>query len=57
MKKGGESAKSAKVKKDNPEQSQRFVETAKELESDESGKSFEKAIRAVSPKQKIKRDS
>lgn len=44
MKKAGESAKSAKVKKDNPEQSQRFVETAKELDVDESGKSFERAL-------------
>ena len=34
------------VKKDDKEQSRRFVETAKRLESDESGKSFEKAIKS-----------
>lgn len=36
-----------KVKKDNPEQSQQFVETAKALESDESGQSFNKAISKI----------
>jgi len=33
-------AKKKNVKKDDKEQSRRFVETAKALESDESGKSF-----------------
>lgn len=32
---------------DNPEQSQRFVETAKVLGSDESGKAFDRAIKVV----------
>lgn len=34
-------------KKDNPEQSQRFVETAKDVECDESGEVFEKFIGKV----------
>ena len=39
------------VEKDDKEQSQRFVETAKELEVDESGAKFEKAIKKIeSPK-------
>lgn len=32
------------------EQSARFIETARELESDESGKAFEKAIKQVAGK-------
>jgi len=37
-----------KKKKDNPvEQSQRFIETAKALECDESGEKFDSAISAV----------
>ena len=45
-----------RTKKKNPdpddkEQSQRFVETAKALESDESGKLFERALKSItSPK-------
>ena len=39
----------AKKPLDNPEQSQRFVETAKALGSDESGKSFERALKTVMP--------
>ncbi len=35
------------VAKDNPEQSQRFVETARELECDEGGVEFEKVIGAI----------
>ena len=38
------------VKPDDRGQSQRFVETAKKLEADESGKSFEKAMKAISPR-------
>lgn len=34
----------AKRKEDDSEQSKRFVETARALESDESGKQFEKAM-------------
>lgn len=34
-------------KKDNPEQSQRFVETAKALECDESDKAFERALQKL----------
>ena len=36
-----------KLKKDDPEQSQRFVETARKLEVDESGKSFERSVRDI----------
>ena len=39
--------KDKKPKPDDKEQSQRFVETAKQLESDESGKSFEKALENI----------
>lgn len=34
---------------DDPEQSKRFVEAAHELESDESGNSFEQALTIVKP--------
>jgi hypothetical protein len=47
MKKNGETSKRDKpkgVKKDDPAQSQRFVETARKLETDVSGKSFERAL-------------
>jgi len=37
-----------KPKQDNPEQSRRFVETARELEADESGETFERAVEALS---------
>lgn len=41
---------------DNPAQSRKFVESAKELGLDESGKAFEEAMRAVlKPKAKRKR--
>ena len=33
--------------KDDPEQSKRFVETAKELEADESKENFEKALKGI----------
>lgn len=36
-------------KRDDPEQSKRFEETARELEADESGKSFEDALGATLP--------
>ena len=42
--------------KDTPEaQSRRFVETAKALDVDESGKAFERALNIVIPKQKVVR--
>lgn len=53
--------KSAKRKPQKPpplledaEQFQRFVETAKKLSVDESGKSFESALKKIIPKQKPK---
>lgn len=36
-------------KRDDPEQSKRFEETAREVEADESGKDFQRAIKAVVP--------
>lgn len=39
-------------KKDNPEQSQRFVETAKALDADESGAAFERALETIKPVEK-----
>jgi hypothetical protein len=50
MKKNGASpsiAKKRKSKESQTEQSQRFVETAKALECDETGEAFEKAIGAT----------
>ena len=37
-------AKKQKRKKDDPQQSRRFVETARDLEADRTGKAFEKLI-------------
>jgi hypothetical protein len=45
-------AKKPKPKPDDKEQSQRFVETAKALEADESGKVFERAFKKVARPQK-----
>lgn len=36
-------------KQDDPEQSKRFIETARELETDESGEAFERTFRKVVP--------
>ncbi len=41
-----------RVKKDDPEQSKRFVETAKELDADKSGKKFDRAFKAINPTKK-----
>jgi hypothetical protein len=38
-----------KPKPDNPEQSRRFEEKARELGMDESGKRFEKAMSVIAP--------
>ena len=37
----------AKRKRDDPEQSKRFVKTARELESEETGKTFARAMASV----------
>lgn len=42
-------ATSKAVPKDQKAQSERFIETAREIRADESGKSFEKAFRKVVP--------
>lgn len=39
--------KDEKRKPDDPEQSKRFEETAKRLDTDESGKTFEKAMEVI----------
>jgi hypothetical protein len=39
-------------KPDNPEQSKRFIETAREIGTDESDESFKKAFDKVAPKPK-----
>jgi hypothetical protein len=42
-----------KKRRDTPEeQSQRFVETARELECDETGKTFERALKVIAPPKK-----
>ncbi len=43
-------ARKKSVKKDDKEQSQRFVETAKELGVDESGRSFSRAFKNITSK-------
>ena len=40
-------AKDENRKPDDPEQSKRFEETAKRLDTDESGKTFEKAMEVI----------
>ena len=42
-------AKKKRVKKDDKEQSRRFVETAKELGTDESGRSFSRVFKKITP--------
>jgi hypothetical protein len=42
---------------DDPEQSARFVETAKKVEADKTGEAFARALKQVIPKKKIKRRS
>jgi len=45
------------AKKDAYEQSKRFIDTAKALESDESGEAFERAFKAVVPPKDKKKKS
>lgn len=42
----------SKTQPDDPEQSKRFEETAKQLEADETGNAFERAVDAALPAQK-----
>jgi hypothetical protein len=46
-----------KAKPDDPKQSERFVEDAQKLEVDKSGKSFQRAIRAITKKPKKEKSS
>ena len=39
----------AKPKQDNKEQSKRFIEKAREIEADETGEAFERALEEVIP--------
>ena len=48
-------AKNRKREPDDKEQALRFVETARELEADESGKSFDRALQSISPKKASKK--
>lgn len=41
----------AKPKPDEKSQKERFIETAREVEADESGKAFERALKKVIPPQ------
>jgi hypothetical protein len=50
--KGKRKRRAAKDKPDNPAQSARFIKAAKELGVDESGKDFEKAMRALAKRHK-----
>ena len=47
----------AKKKLSQAQQSKRFVETAKALEVDESGKSFAKAMKAIAPQKSSQKKS
>jgi len=55
MKKTGEKPKN--VKKDDKEQSRRFVETAKKLEADVTEKSFARAMGAIASDSQKKKDN
>lgn len=46
--------KKAKPKPDDEEQSRRFLEVARELGADESGKKFRKSVAAIMKKKKSK---
>jgi hypothetical protein len=43
-----------KPEEDDKEQSRRFVETAKQLETDKSGRPFHKAVNSIAQKKPIK---
>lgn len=45
-----------KPEPDDKEQSQRFIDAARELEADESDEQFEKAFRATVPPAKLKQE-
>jgi hypothetical protein len=45
-------SKEQKQERDNPEQSRRFEEKARELGADESGKRFAKAFKSILPAKK-----
>ena len=45
-------SKTQEKPQDNPEQSKRFEETARQLEADETGKAFEKAFGTIAPPKK-----
>jgi hypothetical protein len=47
----GKSDKTCKpVAHDDPEQSKRFIETAREVEADESAEAFDKAFKKIAPR-------
>jgi hypothetical protein len=54
---GAPKKKPAKPKLTDKEQSERFIETARELGVDESGEQFEKALREILPSKSIPKAS
>jgi len=55
MKNPNEKSKDAKHPPDDPEESARFINTAKTLESDASGTAFKRALKKLIPKGKTSR--
>jgi hypothetical protein len=53
----GENVESKKPKTppDDPEESARFMETAKQIEADTSGNAFARAFKKIVPKKKVQR--
>jgi hypothetical protein len=48
-KKKAESGKQSAPKADDPEQSKRFIEAARQIEADESGEAFRRAFEKIVP--------
>ena len=44
-----------KLPRDDPDESERFIAIAKEIEADPTGKAFEQAFRVIAPPKRIKR--
>ncbi len=53
--KGNKMPKSEKPKSDDAKQSERFMEAARKIEADESGKKFEQAFKKIAPRKKTHR--
>ena len=46
-----------KPKPDDKSQKERFIETARELEADESGKAFDRAFKRIVPPKRCRKES